>query len=48
MDDAATELLALLDGLAVAVLAEPNRLTTDAARAIARRRVDELLATVRG
>jgi AcrR family transcriptional regulator len=48
VEDAATELLALLDGLAVAVLAEPHRMPADRARGIAERRCRELLVTLRG
>jgi AcrR family transcriptional regulator len=48
VEDAATELLALLDGLAVAVLAEPHRMPSDRARGIAERRCRELLVTLRG
>lgn len=47
VEDAATELLALLDGLAVTVLAEPQRMPAERARAIAERRCRELLAALR-
>ncbi|MFC0675354.1 TetR family transcriptional regulator C-terminal domain-containing protein [Brachybacterium hainanense] len=42
-DAAATELLALLDGLSVAVLVEPGRISVGTAREIAQRRLAELL-----
>jgi AcrR family transcriptional regulator len=47
VDDAAAEMLALLDGLAVTVLAEPQRMPGERARAIATRRCGELLAHLR-
>lgn len=43
---AATELLALADGLAVAVLTEPARVSAAQARAIIERRCRELLSTL--
>lgn len=42
-EDDATELLALLDGLAVGVIAEAGRMDPEQARRIAHRRVEELL-----
>lgn len=48
VQDAATELLALLDGLAVTVLAEPRRMPPERAREIAERRCRELLDRLRG
>lgn len=47
VQDAATELLALLDGLAVTVLAEPQRMPPARAREIAERRCRELIGTLR-
>lgn len=44
---AATEVLALADGLAVSVLAEPGRVSADQAQAIAERRCRELLSSLR-
>jgi len=44
LDDAASELLALADGLTIAVLDEPGRMPPARAAAIIRRRVDALLA----
>lgn len=44
---ATTELLALADGLAVAVLTEPDRVSTDQARAIIERRCRALLSSLR-
>ncbi|UGS25913.1 TetR family transcriptional regulator C-terminal domain-containing protein [Microbacterium resistens] len=46
IDEAAAELVALTDGLAVAVIAEPSRMPPDRAAALARRRTDELLAAL--
>ncbi len=42
-EDDATELLALLDGLAVGVVAEGGKMDLERARGIAHRRVDELV-----
>lgn len=44
---AATEILALADGLAVAVLTEPSRVSAELARSIIERRCRELLSTLR-
>lgn len=41
--DAATELLALLDGLAIAVITEPDRISPEHARRLARNRVRQWL-----
>jgi len=43
-EDDATELLALLDGLALSIIAEDSRISPSRARQIAHRRVDELIA----
>ncbi|WP_022919300.1 TetR/AcrR family transcriptional regulator [Ruania albidiflava] len=43
-EDSATELLALLDGLAVSIVAEGGRISPEQAGRIAHRRLDELLA----
>src|SRR5690606_5992344 len=48
LDDAASALLALADGLTYAVLAEPIRMPPARAAAIIRRRVDALLAELGG
>ncbi|MFE6996756.1 TetR/AcrR family transcriptional regulator [Microbacterium sp. NPDC057659] len=47
IDDAASELLALSDGLAVAVLDEPARMPAERARAMVLRRTDEIIAALR-
>ncbi|MDR2997155.1 MAG: TetR family transcriptional regulator C-terminal domain-containing protein, partial [Microbacterium sp.] len=48
IDDAAAELLALSDGLAVAVLDEPGRMPAERARAIVLRRTDEIVTALLG
>ena len=47
IDDAAAELLALTDGLAVAVLDEPGRMPAERAQRIAARRTEQILAALR-
>ncbi|MGN7978589.1 TetR/AcrR family transcriptional regulator [Microbacterium sp. 22195] len=48
LDDAAGELLALADGLTIAVLDEPGRMPPARAGALIRRRVDAILAELGG
>lgn len=48
LDEAAAELLALTDGLAIAVLDEPGRMPPARAAALAARRTDEILAALHG
>lgn len=46
IEEAASELLALTDGLAVSVITEPQRMPAERARALATRRLDEVLAAL--
>lgn len=48
IDDAAAELLALGDGLAISVLNEPNRMPRDRALSLVERRVDQILTALHG
>ncbi len=46
IDEAAAEMVALTDGLAVAVIAEPHRMPPERAAALATRRLDAILAAL--